>query len=68
MGESDKPYLEGYDIPRAKECAWNIQDKLNAIVTELEQEKPYKGYLQEKLQSILHDTKCLLSMSEREEI
>lgn len=67
MNESDKPYLEGYNISRAKDCAYNIQDKLNAITNELEQEKPYKGYLKEKLESILHDTECLLSMSEREE-
>lgn len=63
MNETDKPYLEGYNISRAKDCAYNIQDKLNAIANELEQEKPYKYYLHEKLESILHDTKFLLNLS-----
>ena len=67
MNESGKFYLEGYDISRAKDCAWNIQDKLSAIITELLNEKPYKAYLLEKLKPILNDTNCLISMCEKGE-
>ena len=66
MSETNKPYLEGYDISKAKDYAYNIQDKLNAIANELEQEKPYKRYLQEKLESILWDTNCLIVMCKEE--
>ena len=45
-----RPYLEGYEIERAKICVAEIKDKLKAIETELEtRERPYKYYLMEKL-------------------
>ena len=58
-----KPYLEDDEIARAKMCISNIEDKLNAIKSEVyNTAHPYKKYLDEKLQSIIFDTKCLDSM------
>ena len=60
-----KPYLEDYEINRAKMCVSSIKDKLNAIETELNtRERPYKSYLNEKLTTILFDINCLVSMCE----
>lgn len=64
--EEQLPYLTGYEIIRASNCEHNIQDKLDAIKSEIHKEKPYKGYMLEKLQSILWDTKCLISMCEND--
>lgn len=59
-----RPYLEGYEIERAKICVAEIKDKLKAIETELEtRERPYKYYLMEKLKPILNDVECIISMS-----
>ena len=56
------PYLTEEEKIRAYSCAKNIQDKLNAVLTELLNEKPYKGYLLEKLDSINWDTNCIINM------
>lgn len=59
-------YLNEEQIKRAKNCIYNIQDKLNAIENELSKEKPYKYYMNEKLTSIKWDMNCLISMCEEE--
>lgn len=60
-------YLSKEEIDRAKGCIANIQDKLYAVVTEIQCTNPYKSYLKEKLESIKWDTDCLLSMCNKEE-
>ena len=62
-----KPYLEKFEIERAKMCLSNIEDKLKSVSTEIQNEKPYKYYLLEKLNSILNDTNVLIYMCEDEE-
>lgn len=63
-----RPYLEGYEINRAKMCVAEIKDKLKAIEAELEtRERPYKYYLMEKLKPILNDVECLIQMSDKKE-
>lgn len=48
---------------RTKIICLQMIDKLMAIVNELEKEKPYYGYLDEKLRPIENDVRCV-----REEI
>jgi hypothetical protein len=60
-------YFNEEQIRRGKDCAWNIQDKLHAIMSELGGPRPYKGYMKEKLESILWDAKCLMSMCEEDQ-
>ena len=62
-----KPYLDEEEMNRAKMCITNIQDKFEAIKTELNNEKAYKGYLKEKLDSIQWDVNCLLNMCNSED-
>ena len=62
--------LNQNELKTAKECVYNIQDKINAINTELNyKDNAFKGYILEKLSSILHDTECLIGIcSEEEEV
>ena len=60
------PYLTESEKVRAYSCARNVEDKLNAVKNELLNEKPYKYYLIEKLESILWDTNCIISMCKNE--
>lgn len=56
-------FLNKEEKQRAKECVYNIKDKMNAIENEVfYKDKSYKEYLLEKLQSILWDTNCLINM------
>lgn len=58
-------FLNKEEIKRAKMCVNNIYDKINAVHTEIFYNgRSHKGYLLEKLESILHDTNCLISMCE----
>lgn len=62
-----KPYLTEEEIKRAKMCISNIDDKLLAIATEVNNtEHPYKGYLKEKIDSLLHDAKVIFNMCSKE--
>lgn len=62
-------YLNADEIKRAKMCIANIEDKLNAVKTEiLSREKPYKDYLKEKLDSMNWDVQVLISMIEKEDM
>lgn len=49
---------------RAKECIYNIQDKIYAIASELNNQKAYKEYIKEKINSIEWDFTCLKSICE----
>lgn len=56
-------FLSEEEKRKAASCVNNIQDKLDAIKNELSsREKPFKPYMLEKLDSILWDTNCLISM------
>ena len=57
-----KPYLEKFEIERAKMCLSNIDDKLKSVNAEIQNERPYKYYLIEKLNSVLTDTNVLIYM------
>ena len=47
------------EIRIAKNCAYNILDNLQAIITELNNINPYEGYLNEKLGHIKNDVDAL---------
>lgn len=52
----------------ALSCVSNIEDKLEAIKNELlTREKPYKPYLNEKLDSIYWDVKVLINIAKLED-
>lgn len=52
----------------ALSCVSNIEDKLEAIKNELlTREKPYKPYLNEKLDSIYWDVKVLMNIAKLED-
>lgn len=46
---------------RLNGCVYNIQDKLDAIKSELMKPNPYPGYIKEKAQPILNDIQVILS-------
>lgn len=61
-------YLSDEEVKRAKMCTSNIQDKLQAVIKELnESPRAYKTYLREKMNSITWDVNCLNNMVEEEE-
>lgn len=55
------------EVRRAKSCVYNIKDKLQAVETELSQDRAYCSYLVEKLEPILNDTKVILSMCRKDD-
>ena len=60
-----KPYIEGYELDRAKMCIAGIKDNLNSVEVEvITNKRAYKRYLNEKLSNILTDVNCLISMCE----
>lgn len=59
-------YLTNEEVKRAKMCTSNIQDKLQAIISELNNKHAYKTYLKEKMESITWDVKCMNSMLSEE--
>lgn len=62
-----KPYLESEEINRAKMCLAGIEDNLQAVKSEiLYRDKPYKYYLDEKLQKIENDIRCLLELCDED--
>ena len=62
--------MEEYELRRAKDCICNIQDKLDALRSEIYMGKPYAYYCLEKLEPIKNDVNCLISMfgGKKEEI
>jgi hypothetical protein len=59
-------YLNETQKKTGLSAAYNIQDKMNAVMTELNKEHSYKCYLNEKLDSIYWDVKVLLNMCNQE--
>ena len=59
--------MEEYEKTRIESCISNIQDKLEAIKSEIRLEKPYKYYILEKIEPILFDAKCIKNICESEE-
>lgn len=56
-------YLEEEDLRRAQMCNDNIVDKMGAVSQELRTvQKPNKGYLLEKLESVAWDVNVLIRM------
>lgn len=49
------------DIQKARNCAYTILDNAQAVMMEVNRDKPYGGYLLEKLRIIENDVKCLKS-------
>ena len=62
-----EPFLDEYEKRRYEMCLRNIEDKLKALKAEAEKEKPYRGYIKEKVDSILWDAKCIDNMTNRTE-
>lgn len=60
-------YLSDEEKKRMKMCTSNIKDKLQAIITELNNDHSYKTYLREKMNSITWDVRCINSIIEEEE-
>lgn len=66
--ENNMDYLSKEEIERAKSCIANIEDKLNAIKTEIySREHPYKTYIREKASSITWDINVINHMVKEEE-
>jgi len=59
------PILTVEEKHRAVGCVNNILDKMNAVQMEVNKEQSFKYYMEEKLESILWDVNCLLSMCKR---
>lgn len=57
-------YLAGNDLNRAKMLVNEIDDFMNSIRNEVNQDRAYKNYLNEKLSGIETDIRCLKSMIE----
>ena len=54
------PYLNEEESKRVKMCLYNINDKMEAVNTEvLQSERAYKSYLKEKIDSIYNDIKVI---------
>lgn len=49
------------DMQKARNCAYTILDNAQAVMMEVNRDKPYGGYLLEKLKIIENDVKCLKS-------
>ena len=58
--------MEEWEKNRIESCLCNIEDKLEAIKTEMELDKPYKYYILEKVEPILNDAKCIKSICEED--
>ena len=60
------PYLTEDEKRRYEMCLRNIEDKLKALKTEAENERPYKHYIKEKIDSILWDAKVIENLTNTE--
>lgn len=45
---------------RVRSCLFTIQDNLQAIISEMNRNKPYKGYILEKAKPILNDIQVII--------
>lgn len=61
----NEPYLNEEEKSRLKMCIANIKDKLTALESESLNERPYRYYLAEKVDSILWDANCIKSMTKQ---
>ena len=59
--------MKKYELNKINDCLYNIQDKIDALKTEVLTGNPYKGYCLEKLEPIKNDVNCLISMFEEED-
>lgn len=57
-------HLEGNELKRARMLVNEIDDFMNSIRNEVNQDKAYKGYLNEKLSGVITDINCLKSIIE----
>lgn len=62
-----EPFLDEREKDRLKMCVANIKDKLNSIEVESENDRPYRYYLAEKIDSILWDANCIKSLTKQTE-
>lgn len=60
-------YLDKYEKQTLQMCVRNIKDKINSIDVESLQDKPYRGYIKEKIDSILWDAKVIENMTHIED-
>lgn len=52
---------------RVKMCISNILDKTSAIMSEIEEDRSYKYYIKDKIDSVLWDSKVIQSLCAKEE-
>lgn len=63
MEEEQLPYLTESEVQRAKMLIGEIEDLFNSIKVEIfTRQRPYKSYMNEKLQGVITDIKCLESL------
>ena len=60
------PYLTEDEKKRYEMCLRNIEDKLKALKIETENERPYRYYIKEKIDSILWDAKVIEQLTHTE--
>lgn len=58
-------YIEGNELRRAKMLVEEINDFMLALTNEVNQKRAYTGYMQEKLNGVITDVKCLQSIIEQ---
>lgn len=56
------------DIKKVRGCAYTILDNAQAIMMECNREKPYEGYLLEKLRPIENDLKVIREQCLKSEV
>lgn len=58
--------MEEYQLTKARDCIYNIQDKLFALRDEINRGTPYANYCLEKLEPMRIDVNCLISIFKEE--
>lgn len=58
-------YIEGNELRRAKMLVDEINDLMLSLTNEVNQKRAYTGYMQEKLNGVITDVKCLQSIIEQ---
>lgn len=56
--------MEEYEFNKALSCIYTIQTNLDSLKQAMLCKNPYAKYCLEKLNPILNDTKCLISLFE----
>lgn len=57
-------YLDGNELKRAKMLVNEIDDFMNSIRNEVNQDRAYTRYLNEKVNGVIMDINCLKTMIE----